>query len=444
MPSKRNPKTPKEDRSTDKSCCENYTICPQQARSCLYQRLFKPQSKFFIQDFLRDEREQLKTVVEQCITAGESNSVLVIGPRGSGKSRLVDEVLKEMDEDYSDNYIPVYLSGIVHTDDRLALKDMARQLELENVVGDRVFGSFADNLAFLLDSLKQSTDETKSIVIVVDEFDGFTSHKNQSLLYNLFDIAQSRQSPLCVIGITTRLDVVELLEKRVKSRYSHRVILTFPKYTFGVYLNFLKQLISLPNTFPCSYFKRKWDQSVKTLLDADSVKELLERHFSMHKDLRNAIKLFISPLAGVSASHPMITEDDLKISYSNIHKDTKVQMLLGLSTLELCLVVAAQHVNERREGQPFNFEMVFNEYQSFARRRLQGMQHFNKAVTIKAYEHLESLELFKQTERGGISSLAKEYKQMFMLINPTQIHEALRLYPDCPTELKNWADYVYT
>ena len=440
MPTK---KATKDDRSTV-SCCENYKTCPQQARMALSQRLFTPQQSFFIQDLLKDEREQLKVVVEQCITAGESNSVLVIGPRGSGKSQLVQQVLEEMDEEFADNYIPVNLSGAVHTDDRLALKDMARQLELENVVGDRVFGSFADNLAFLLDSLKQSSEETKSIVIILDEFDGFTSHKNQSLLYNLFDIAQSRQSPLCVIGITTRLDVVELLEKRVKSRYSHRVILTFPKYTFEEYVDMLKQLLTLPTSFPCSYFKRKWDQNVKVLLDEADVRELLERHYSMHKDLRNAIKLFVVPLTSIGDGHAMLTADDVKVSYRNLHRDTKVQMLCGLSILELCLVVAAQHVNERREGQPFNFEMVFNEYQAFARRRLQGMQHFNRAVTIKAYEHLESLELFKQTERGAASVLGKEYKHMFMLVNTTQIHEALEAYPDCPTELKNWADYVYT
>jgi len=79
--------------------------------------------------------------------------------------------------------------------------------------------------------------QSKSVVLVLDEFDLFTYHKNQSLLYNLFDIAQSKQNPICVIGLTPRLDVVELLEKRVKSRYSHRTILTFPSYSTEEYLN---------------------------------------------------------------------------------------------------------------------------------------------------------------------------------------------------------------
>lgn len=77
------------------------------------------------------------------------------------------------------------------------------------------------------------TDEgvtSQSIVFIIDEFDLFASHPRQTLLYNLFDVAQSRKAPIAVLGCTTRLDVVEMLEKRVKSRFSHRyVYMSLPK-----------------------------------------------------------------------------------------------------------------------------------------------------------------------------------------------------------------------
>ena len=70
----------------------------------------------------------------------------------------------------------------------------------------------------------------KSVVFVLDEFDLFTTHPRQTLLYNLFDIAQARKAPIVVLGLTTRIDVVESLEKRVKSRFSHRYVhLSFPR-----------------------------------------------------------------------------------------------------------------------------------------------------------------------------------------------------------------------
>jgi origin recognition complex subunit 4 len=74
-------------------------------------------------------------------------------------------------------------------------------------------------------------DETaKSVLFILDEFDLFTTHPRQTLLYNLFDIAQARKAPIVILGLTTRIDVVDTLEKRVKSRFSHRYVhLSLPK-----------------------------------------------------------------------------------------------------------------------------------------------------------------------------------------------------------------------
>lgn len=95
----------------------------------------------------------------------------------------------------------VKLNGLIHTDDRLALKSATAQMNLENVVDGKVFGSFSENLAFLLGCLRTGERHTsKSVVFIIDEFDLFCSHHNQTLLYNLFDISQSAQAPICIIG----------------------------------------------------------------------------------------------------------------------------------------------------------------------------------------------------------------------------------------------------
>lgn len=74
----------------------------------------------------------------------------------------------------------------------------------------------------ILDSQQGVT--SKSVIFIIDEFDLFATHARQTLLYNLFDIAQARKAPIAVLGLTTRIDVVESLEKRVKSRFSHRYV----------------------------------------------------------------------------------------------------------------------------------------------------------------------------------------------------------------------------
>lgn len=92
--------------------------------------------------------------------------------------------------------------------------------------------NYADTLTSLLALLshhseitEEQADQTaKSVVFILDEFDLFASHPRQTLLYNLFDVAQSRKAPIAVLGLTTKIDVVESLEKRVKSRFSHRYV----------------------------------------------------------------------------------------------------------------------------------------------------------------------------------------------------------------------------
>lgn len=74
-------------------------------------------------------------------------------------------------------------------------------MHLDNAVDGKVFGSFAENLTFLLACLRSGQKETsKSVIFILEEFDLFCNHHNQTLLYNLFDVCQSAQAPICVIG----------------------------------------------------------------------------------------------------------------------------------------------------------------------------------------------------------------------------------------------------
>lgn len=115
-------------------------------------------------------------------------------------------------------------------------------MEVEDELTSKT-SSFADTLASLLALLShpseisaEKSDQTaKSVIFVLDEFDLFTTHPRQTLLYNLFDIAQSRKAPIAILGLTAKIDVVESLEKRVKSRFSHRYVhIPLPR-SFGAF-----------------------------------------------------------------------------------------------------------------------------------------------------------------------------------------------------------------
>lgn len=58
-------------------------------------------------------------------------------------------------------------------------------------------------------------------------------------------------------------DVLELLEKRVKSRFSHRQIHLLSSIGFSQYLEMVSSQLSLPSDFPDSKFLDEWNTGVK-------------------------------------------------------------------------------------------------------------------------------------------------------------------------------------
>ncbi|XP_019613559.1 PREDICTED: origin recognition complex subunit 4-like [Branchiostoma belcheri] len=393
---------------------------------------------------LEKPRRHLLDLIQRCSSMGESNSALIIGPRGAGKTMLLKSVLDELKEnrDFRDNVLEVHLNGLLQTDDRIALKEITRQLQLENAVGDRVFGSFADNLAFLLEALKKGSRDSQAVLFVLEEFDLFAHHKNQTLLYNLFDVAQSQQAPITVIGLTCRLDVIELLEKRVKSRFSHRQIHLFNSLTFDRYLEVFSSLLTLPTAeVKDKKFCAKWNKHVQNLSDDPGVTTILRKLYDTSKDIRTLKTFLMLPVARISLSHSRLELADFAEAHKILTADSKSNTLHGLSVLELCLVVAMRRLSDIFVNQPFNFQMVYNEYQKFVQTRSHAVQGFERPVVLKAFEHLQQMELVRAAEGAGIGGRGqKEFRPMTLMIDRSQLMQAIQKYPACPTEVKHWAN----
>lgn len=187
-----------------------------------------------------EAQRKVSEMLKKTVDAGESNSMLLIGPRGSGKTRSVEDAIAHISATTADAFHVVRLNGLIQRDDRLALREIMRQLGRQMAEGEYVEDeakNYSDTLTKLIATLsspntssnptsQQHNDHqvAKSVIFVLDEFDLFASHPRQTLLYNLFDIAQSssRRTPIAVLGMTTKVNAVDMLEKRVKSRYSHR------------------------------------------------------------------------------------------------------------------------------------------------------------------------------------------------------------------------------
>ncbi|KAG9564967.1 origin recognition complex, subunit 4, partial [Aureobasidium melanogenum] len=331
---------------------------------------------------LSSEYDKIASVVDQTIVAGESNSILIIGARGTGKSAVLDTILQAQYLQNPDLFHVVRLNGFIHTDDKIALRDIWRQLGKQADAEDEFTAqNAADTLTTLLallshpEELGRSADQvTKSVVFVLDEFDLFTTHPRQTLLYNLFDIAQSRKAPIAVIGTTTRFDVVEQLEKRVKSRFSHRYVHLSSAANLSAFREMCQNAL-LPSSAQdvSEEGKKVWKEIVNDLFTTESFNTHLRGLYYLNKSVRAFHTSMLVAVSTLPTSGSSVQAEDLLNHLSDTTSlslltppDSKLAALASLSTLQLALLIAAARLTIIHDTETVTFALAHAEYVSLA------------------------------------------------------------------------------
>ncbi|KAI8871214.1 hypothetical protein GQ42DRAFT_154667 [Ramicandelaber brevisporus] len=446
----------------------------------------------------------------------DDTSLLIVGPRGSGKSALINRVLADLDADSTlTKAIVVKLNGMVHVDERQAVLDIARQLLsasvhastqiLDNADGEGEAVTAADyierlpTMSFvqaidLLVSLLRQGSRTASapLLFILDEFDIFAQFPKQTLLYTLLDVAASSasgqgKSPIAVVGLTCRLDAVELLEKRVKSRFSHRQIMVNLPLTFEQYVEIAKQALTVPLDDKFGnvelYDNAVVEQTLSVNANTPLVREL-RRLFDILRDVRLLHQLFVPAVASLHSymndpsstglETAVLSVQSVQSAIDNLLADQKTALLERLSLLELCLVVATKRLSDQGVAK-FTFAMVYDEYRrfmltqntaSFGMSSSGGggggggghLKLYNKNFAIKGFERLMDLELMTFADStatgraksstgatlagagsgaGGVA-IPREFWQIRTMLTPGQVMDAVRAYPDVPQVIVRW------
>ncbi|KAJ2850027.1 origin recognition complex subunit 4 [Coemansia brasiliensis] len=417
---------------------------------------------------LDDPFSAVYTLLKQTVSSNEGNSALVLGPRGSGKSAIIDRCLDLLKRQHgatsSAKYYVVRLNGFVHTNDRLALRDIARQLLITQDLEHILIGSFADAFTYILNLLRSNFEESGAVppvVFVLEEFDLLAQHPKQSLLYTLFDIAQSHQTPIAVIGLTARIDVMDLLEKRVKSRFSHRQIYVRSVQTLEQFKRIAQIALQINTDHNVSAeYASEFNQKVDQLLASDSVVSYMEHLFDFGKDVRQLLQTLASSISQLSVASPFPQLAPLTACMEREMQSAKLQILANISVLELCLIIAMKSLVQLGSTK-YNFEMVYDEYKTFMSRHMMAvaaggaMKIYKKPVALKAFETLIELEIVRplSSVEGGAAfgrndllagtaagnRVPKEYRMVQLMLEPGQVMELAADRPDIPAVIRRWA-----
>ncbi|KAF3943908.1 hypothetical protein CMV_029576 [Castanea mollissima] len=396
------------------------------SRLCNPSFVFKPLS-----DSPDSNYSKLKFIISSSVTEACNNSILLLGPRGSGKIAVLELVLKDLLVEFPDLISVIKLSGLLHSDDNCAFKEISRQLCAEHQLLFSKMASFDDNSQFMIAMLRECGLAHKTIIFVLDEFDLFAQGK-QRVLYSLLDAMQSVTSQAVVIGVSCRLDADQLLEKRVRSRFSHRKLLFLPPSKEDLQ-RLLEHILSLPVDSTISHdYAVEFNAKLQNMLADEKFKQIIITYMDSDATVNHLMRFLFRAVSYMELGSGYLSLENFKTALSNIQRQPKLECIKDCSILELHILVCMKRL-EVKEQNSYNFNSVMKEYKSI-RASFQISEYYAWSICLRAFEHLLQRELICFTDNRG-QNQSVEFRPVKLLISSHELQQGLKSYRSCPAIL---------
>ncbi|KAG9317687.1 hypothetical protein JVU11DRAFT_1899 [Chiua virens] len=414
---------------------------------------------------------QLLSLLHGTTIRGEGNSCLLLGPRGSGKTTLLERAIKDLPGEP----IVLRLSGYAQHNDRLALREIARQLsqqtgksflrdldeDAENPEEPNPFidpgptisvppPSHLPALISVLPTLSRPT------IVILDAFDLFAQHARQSLLYCLLDTVQSCKvgqgsHGIAVVGITTRIDTINLLEKRVKSRFSGRMIRFAPPSDPLSWISISRRLLNTP-VDGSSEWDSLWAFAVHTFLEDRKIVDAMKETFALTRDIRMLKQMLIAIVTNLRTNSPFPTTSHVlqQFRLSVFAKSFPIYMVkFPLSYPSICLLVAAMHAHSAGHDM-ITFEMLYDAFReefrisSAAPIQIEGgsigMAKCTREVLARSFEELVGAHMFTGAAAPS-TNISPEFVRYRCLVERSAVKRAVNAMGQ--TNVKKWLNKAH-
>ncbi|KAH9927098.1 origin recognition complex subunit 4 C-terminus-domain-containing protein [Epithele typhae] len=441
--------------------------------------------------------EQLGDLLIGSVVRGEGNSCMLIGPSGSGKTQMVQRAIEALPREP----IVIRLSGHSQQNDRVAIREIAWQLaqqtgqsflpsdeddaddgvaqvpakpeddvvepetydedvdeehdEDENPFLTKLAPPFDNSMpiialpppAHLLALISMIPTLPRPTVIVVEGFDLFAEHARQSLLYCLLDTAQACRagtgsgSGMAIIGVTSRVDTLNLLEKRVKSRFSGRMIRTASPARFQHWIDLTKAVLSTPppaatetTSEDGQEWTEMWQSSVETFVKDREVVDILRETYSLTRDFHMFGRIMTCFILELTPQSPYPTFSKLSSAVERQRCPARYPPLHTLPYPAVCLLIASVHAQTAGHD-TFTFEMLHDAFKSQVRTSQSAPVQVAGGGLGMAFERLVDLRMFLAAAAPA-ASISKEFALHRSAVDRFSVKEALRKIGQM--NLKKW------
>jgi origin recognition complex subunit 4 len=420
-------------------------------------------------------------LVQGVVNGRHSTSMLLVGPRGCGKTSLVNAVLDSLQQQNSNSAAPplsqssrtspsflvVRLHGLAMTTDAQAFREIATQLSIEEELQQQLLlqqssaiaspgkkievgASTSAHLALLFDVLKKTGRTGRAIIFFLEDFDRFAmqgggASNHQALLYNLLDMTHSCGMQFGVLGTSVRTDVLQLLEKRVRSRFSQlTVVMTSALQQPNHLVPIVYSRLALPVQLRHNPLRPQWNERVEALIATRDFWRIIGTVAQRTRDVR-ALLRFLS----VALTHLSETDWLLRIEHFN---DTVAiaraqeyglsKQMQAMTPLQLVLMGALLRL-VLREFAVITFAAVMQQFKEFVSNNKDcyvAAAKYSDSACAQAVDELVAEGLVEYSESTACRSRTRqEFRTLVLLAQPAEVQQFFLQHREVAPELKEWA-----
>ncbi|AGO10632.1 AaceriABR178Cp [[Ashbya] aceris (nom. inval.)] len=343
-----------------------------------------PPGESGLPEFVRPASSEVERILVQSVIQKESHSAILVSPRSWYKTSIINHHLAQLRSQHDQQFVTVRLNGLIHTENA-AINSIATQLEneLRRVRKDVPSTEFQlsqgsltevfENILKLLNTVAVQMGRSSSVlpraakltvIFIFDEIDQFAGPIRQTLLYNLFDMVEHARVPVCILGCTTKLNILEFLEKRVKSRFSQRLIFV-PQIT--TYQSFCREVIRILSLGKPGPYAQAWDTQVKLALEDErsDLGCMVKGNYETFRDLAPLKNAFLA-MVGVADCFDTLLRSLANCNTPKLYNklqlaNSLVNRVRALGELELVILISASRVALKNE-ENVNFNLMYEEY----------------------------------------------------------------------------------
>ncbi|KAH3672729.1 hypothetical protein WICMUC_004135 [Wickerhamomyces mucosus] len=400
---------------------------------------------------LESKVDELYDIISSTITNGARHSCFILGPRSSGKSKAIELALnRARTEIDSKKSINIRINGNAQLDDKLAVRHIAEQLdrEISRVYGVKlnetdandflnrksITNTFSNILKILADELDLRGNVSKlkiPIIFIIEEVEVYANQSRQTLLYNILDLVQNSPTPISVLCCTQKITVKESLEKRVRSRFSQRVI-QFGNFDREKFIHICGKILNVDQ--PQNEYEIAWNESIGKLLEKPSRlrRSIVMNHLTISSVAKFQTDCF-ALLNNVDINSPFLRESSFVNYERNQQRSSWVSVINELSDIELSLLICASRIIAKTELHCLNLNMVYEEYKSCLQDQRKG------ATSVTMVDQVITTTEFKQWKKENCKLPWEQLQLQGFLSKPGGVNSRTnQQFGNVSYETKDW------